>query len=763
MILRCRISRVLSLAVLLAPLTWAQDAFLVRWETLRAVQPAGVELRIAAPKAAFYFGETIPLTLSFTATNLRSFVADSRLQDRVGRMNYIEEFVPDSATAEDPLRGLPGETGGMGGLSGENAILSSDKPFTVERILNEWVRFRAPGRYRLYVLSRRVRQVTGTGQTDQELQMFAASKPVEVVSNVVTLEIAAAPPEWLSEHITAATAIFDNTTGNDSESGRAQQRAGLTLRFLNTVESGTALAKRLPGVNSVDAFSLHSGILDSSHRTELLPVMEQLLAEPGQAISERFLTTLAQLAVLVESGGIMLPYPSDEAARQAWQKESQRRAALVVEKRDHYVSVLVQKLRDKQAESRALTRDALLSVAEAAPIRPPWLTGIVDSLIADFRTLPGQMQSSLLDSRRHLVRNRDVLPLLNDLYVNPPQPPLGYPSISELVLRRIYELAPDRGRPLVLAELHRPDGPLIGEKTLMMLPDENLPELNDVFSAQAARGGPLPTLLITRYGTSEIVKNVEAGYLAFNAELDRQKLPHCPFPLVFYFLKFDPEFGERELRKAFATGPCYDIGRAFDSLGSYAMSQALERIAIEHLTSTLFRSRGAPRRCWASAVHQRRSSRYGRRWNTSIRGGKIAKTTCGSRLGRRVFSSNVRCEPRWHRVAAGCWARPNYIGCWCFAALKNAGPVFRNGFRAPRRRSPWRFCRIPVRSGSKWLNTWLRASASSRPSCHSSRLGRRSAWQRHGPKRRIWSGPASRPQSVPQATKSCRSIVNGSF
>ncbi|MEQ1883358.1 MAG: hypothetical protein ABL878_20590, partial [Burkholderiales bacterium] len=484
MISRCPAASVLSLAVLLVPLAWAQDTFVAHRETLRATQPAGVDLRIAAPKATFYLGETIPVTLSFTATNPRSFVADSRLQDRVGRMNYVEEFVPDSATPEDPLRGLQGEGGGMGGLSGGNAILSSDKPFTMERILNEWVRFRAPGRYRIYVLSRRVRQVTGTGQTDQELQMFAANKGVEVVSNVITLEIISAPPAWVSEQIAAAAAILDKTIGNDSESGRARQRAGLTLRFLNTVESGTALAKRLPAVNSVDAFALHSGILDSSHRTELLPVMEQLLAEPGQAISERFLTTLAQLAVLVESGGVMPPYPSDEVARQAWQKESQRRVALTAEKRDHYVSVLVQSLQDKKAEARALTRDALLSVAEAARTRPPWLTGIVDSLIADFRALPSQMQSSLLDSRWRLLQNRDVLPLLNDLYDNPQQPPVGYPSIRELVLRRIYELAPDRGRPLILEELHRPDGPRIGEKTLMALPDENLPELNEVFAAQ---------------------------------------------------------------------------------------------------------------------------------------------------------------------------------------------------------------------------------------------------------------------------------------
>jgi hypothetical protein len=34
--------------------------------------------------------------------------------------------------------------------------------------------------------------------------------------------------------------------------------------------------------------------------------------------------------------------------------------------------------------------------------------------------------------------------------------------------------------------------------------------------------------------------------------------------LVFYFLKFDPEFGEQELRKALSVPRCYDIWRAFE-------------------------------------------------------------------------------------------------------------------------------------------------------------------------------------------------------
>lgn len=140
MILRHRYSRILSVGILFVAVVWGQDAFVGRREALRGSQPAGVELRIAAPKPTFYLGEAIPLTLSFSATQPRTFVADSRLHDRVGRMNYIEEFRADPVTAtEDPLRGLLGESGGMGGLSGGNAILSADKPFTVQRILNEWV------------------------------------------------------------------------------------------------------------------------------------------------------------------------------------------------------------------------------------------------------------------------------------------------------------------------------------------------------------------------------------------------------------------------------------------------------------------------------------------------------------------------------------------------------------------------------------------------------------------------------------------------
>src|SRR4051794_28386874 len=106
-------------------------------------QTGGPKLVITAPKAEFYLGEVIPLELEFTS-NQAGFQADTRLQDRIGRMNYTEEFVVDPpSNIEDPLRGLPQLQGGMGGLSGGPAVLS-EKPLHFERVLNEWVRFRQP-------------------------------------------------------------------------------------------------------------------------------------------------------------------------------------------------------------------------------------------------------------------------------------------------------------------------------------------------------------------------------------------------------------------------------------------------------------------------------------------------------------------------------------------------------------------------------------------------------------------------------------------
>lgn len=84
----------------------------------------------------------------------------------------------------DPLRGLAGEKGGMGGLSPVSGLLR-EGPVVVRRYLNDWVRFVRPGVYTLRVKSRRV-----------------AGKELE--SNALRLEIVEAPEEWEREQIERA-------------------------------------------------------------------------------------------------------------------------------------------------------------------------------------------------------------------------------------------------------------------------------------------------------------------------------------------------------------------------------------------------------------------------------------------------------------------------------------------------------------------------------------------------------------------------------
>jgi hypothetical protein len=110
--------------------------------------------------------------------------------------------------------------------------------------------------------------------------------------------------------------------------------------------------------------------------------------------------------------------------------------------------------------------------------------------------------------------------------------------------------------------------------------------MNDILAARL-EARQYPDLLILRYATGDVVQRVEKAYLNRDEELDRQKLPHCGGPLVFYFLRYDPAFGERELRREMdqpAPFPaCYDIGFQFQVLDRNAYSSALERLAIEFL------------------------------------------------------------------------------------------------------------------------------------------------------------------------------------
>ncbi len=585
---RAWFSQVLLAAALVTPgVALADDAFAARWQQVRAQQPNGAELVISAPNTTFYLGETIPLQLTFSSTQAKSFLADTRLNDRVGRMNYIEEFIVDPASfAEDPLRGLPGEYGAGGGLSGGPSILSENS-LSFERILNEWVRFREPGTYRVYVVSHRVRQTSESGRSENYVPMYSRGTAVELASNILTIEIRPAPASWVKEQIAAATRVLDAPATSGGQAAKERVRAARMLRFLDTPDAAAELARRLSAGQDTESYSLHMGVLGSPFREQLLPLLEQRLVAPDQPVWSRYLDTLAYLAELVASGGPMPPPPKDEQQGKTWIAESRRRAELREQKRNGSVSRLVESLGSKQSQARAISLNTLLdSAASRSGSEAPWLPSVVASLIADFRDLPATTQRNLLENRWSTIKTPAMIPVLRDLYAQPPAPRVD-PPIEDIALRRLFELAPAEAREKLLAEIRNSTKPLRWA-TVTMLPDRTLPDLNGVFAAHL-EAHTLDERLVVRYATGYIVERVERAYVERNQELDRQKLPRCMSPLVFYFLQYDPAFGEREFRRSLSTPAgfpaCYDIGALFGGLGRYAMSPALERLMIEYLAS----------------------------------------------------------------------------------------------------------------------------------------------------------------------------------
>src|SRR5271157_4434231 len=180
--------RAIIALVFLAGQACAQDAYFARWRQLRSAQPGGVTFTITAIKSAFYLGEIVPLQLSFSSSQPRDFIAE-----RAYGMNLWEQFVADPAFAidqiQDVFRGGP--------ITGPGPIVLSADPLSIEKTLNECVRFRVAGTYRIYARINRVSRVADLQHADASLPYHDEGNRLAIVSNMLTLTIRPAPPEWV--------------------------------------------------------------------------------------------------------------------------------------------------------------------------------------------------------------------------------------------------------------------------------------------------------------------------------------------------------------------------------------------------------------------------------------------------------------------------------------------------------------------------------------------------------------------------------------
>jgi hypothetical protein len=482
-------------------------------------------------QSTFRIGEVIGVNLAFTSASRRKYQLNMASYDRSGRLN-VDKFVVEPSTGwDDPLELYFHSYAGFigGGLAGFRTLAA--EPTTIHVQLNEWIRFRTPGRYRISVTSGRVSEIGSASLTRRG-----------VASNSLILTIVPSTRAWQESTLRNALHILDSATVASSRSSGLQDprsEAIKNLRYLGTPEAAREMAVRLTGGNS--DWDLEAGLVGSPTRSAGLEEMKMLLVSPTFPVTDRFLGTMSVLALPEDA--------SNNAPAQRAQAEAEFRADLI------------SAMEQKQGAAQAVSINTLVEgTAIAGHALPDELKRTVTrELVENFDKLSPQKQAELFQYRWGALDHEEMLPLLRKIA----QRYRDFPQLREInafelnnasaaALEHWYETSPDEARPVVLHEILRPK-PRFNASVLGILPDSELPEVDQALvehlvSSQDFDVSSNIASLIQRYATAAI----EPQIVNFLDPVVGKLACAVQEPLLAYLLKIDSEAARPRLDQAMA-------------------------------------------------------------------------------------------------------------------------------------------------------------------------------------------------------------------
>jgi len=525
----------------------------------------GVSLRIETETGLtqFQMGDAIGLKFTLDTSSPDTWMVTITGRDRSVLGLERDGFTtsPSDGTS-DPMRYRFGEPMMY---SGPGGTFLHEKTTVAYVDLNQWVRFERPGYYRVHALFH------ARGARPQDINQSVAFE-----SNEIGIEIFAADPEWQIGQLRNNVAVLNAVPVKpDNETFQTRMDAARRIWYLDTPDS-IREAGRLLGTADVQVSQiLQAGIWSSGHRDVAIAAMEHLLRSPDQAVTPVFLETLAALEAWQR-----VPR-SQNPGRDA---DAQRRYEARVSIAEQLRSELAEVVEQKRDRAKAISMKTLLDSApeSAPPIRRSEIAHL-------FLELPSGQQSELLGAQWKKIAGPEMIPVLRQIYDAAAETTgLASPVVATAV-ERLLEIDPVQGRVLLLDEIRRPV-PRLPFSTLAILPDATLPEMDHLLVEHLEYNVGTEEL-IARYGTSGVLDQVKAFYAERDAMMRARTSanvpniasPACEPPLVAYFLRVDPAFGERVLReslaeRSFSGGRCWMgiLGRT----ASYYVSPEWEKTAV---------------------------------------------------------------------------------------------------------------------------------------------------------------------------------------
>jgi hypothetical protein len=530
-------------------------------------------VQMAGGRHQFRPGEIIPIELEFDSRVPKRFAVDGATYDRSGRLTIDEFLIEPNDAVTDPLLDYFASSGGFIGGGLRTIGVLGEKPFTVQLYLNAWFRFEKPGTYTLSVRSRRVSDDTKAITPEQSV--------VPVESNIVSFEILPRDLSWEASELTGALQSL-NSKGSDPD----RRTACRTLRFLGTDVAVDEMIKRYDEERGDGCgFEYIAGLFSAPDRDRVVRRMEAGLRANDQPVSEGYLRTLATLSVYLQHPELRSPQTRATKGKMIPSSELAGIQDLVQAAKATYTEVLDAALPDKSPRARAMIlswrvesgrrADSTSTTAPAAS-----RDRLREQLAATFLALPADRQASLLEYQWRSLGGPAMVPVFRALVEarSPASSPL-----HDLALRRLYDVAPGEGRTRILREIANP-APTASLKTLGMLPDRELPELDAVLAANVEANdgsdGSIHEELLHRYASAAVSARVLSHV---DGRLTRMAC-RPQTALLAYFVRVNPELGNTLLDRAMAsrgTTGCYTT--ALRDVARLRMTPAMEAAAVAHL------------------------------------------------------------------------------------------------------------------------------------------------------------------------------------
>ena len=359
--------------------------------------------------AVYHLGERIELKLAFSTTHPGKYGISYG-----GTLKGSEDYtVIPTDGVEDPYVD-PGQLGFVIAgsiLSSYGRLDGGSLPITAD--LNERLRFKKPGHYRLHAVSSRISYFHEIGKP--------SPGNFQISSNEIELTIMPASPDWIANELQVINRLFD------SPNGQEKMTATRRLRYLNAKEAVPQIIRRLPdSLNQPYHYELYEGLLESSWSDEAITSLDATLRNPEIPVGYDTVELLATVVLTKEYKNKPLPSvksnrPDQLKTLQAAMEDRQNRfKTLAIQ----YTSELSKSVPARRGKPRADAIFALWKTAElykppaplASPAELPQLRQDVVSVAND---LSFEQWDWLLSFYWEGLSKAKLLPLIKDLATAP--------------------------------------------------------------------------------------------------------------------------------------------------------------------------------------------------------------------------------------------------------------------------------------------------------------------------------------------------------